>query len=104
MDQGLIGQIVWGNRRELLRSSGVLIGRGLTNGRAPGAHPVRTKEPRAAAPPSSSAVKKEIGTGPTVLFPDGGGSRQQTVDAVDQVLARLKDQGAPPWFPRPYRP
>ncbi|MER7752289.1 polysaccharide deacetylase family protein [Kitasatospora sp. NPDC097643] len=44
-------------------------------------------------------VKKEIGNGPTLLFHDGGGDRQQTVEALDQVLTWLKDQGRPTGFP-----
>lgn len=44
-------------------------------------------------------VKREIGNGPTVLFHDGGGNRAQTVEALDQVLAWLKDQGRPTGFP-----
>ncbi|WP_411757394.1 polysaccharide deacetylase family protein [Streptomyces venezuelae] len=46
-----------------------------------------------------SAVKREIGNGPTVLFHDGGGNRAQTVDALDQVLAWLREQGRPTGFP-----
>lgn len=46
-----------------------------------------------------NAVKREIGNGPTVLFHDGGGNRTQTVAALDQVLAWLKDQGRPTGFP-----
>ncbi len=45
------------------------------------------------------AVKKEIGNGPTILFHDGGGDRRQTVEALDQVLGWLKDQGRPTGFP-----
>ncbi|MGW1774067.1 polysaccharide deacetylase family protein [Streptomyces sp. NPDC002104] len=44
-------------------------------------------------------VKSEIGNGPTVLFHDGGGDRTQSVAALDQVLAWLKDQGRPTGFP-----
>ncbi|MER7463799.1 polysaccharide deacetylase family protein [Streptomyces sp. NPDC097981] len=44
-------------------------------------------------------VKSEIGNGPTLLFHDGGGNRAQTVEALDQVLAWLKDQGRPTGFP-----
>ncbi|MFF4366328.1 polysaccharide deacetylase family protein [Streptomyces sp. NPDC001594] len=44
-------------------------------------------------------VKREIGNGPTVLFHDGGGDRSQTVAALDQVLAWLKDEGRPTGFP-----
>ncbi|MFI6001729.1 polysaccharide deacetylase family protein [Streptomyces sp. NPDC051366] len=46
-----------------------------------------------------NAVKSEMGNGPTVLFHDGGGNRTQTVAALDQVLAWLKDQGRPTGFP-----
>ncbi|WP_328763501.1 MULTISPECIES: polysaccharide deacetylase family protein [unclassified Streptomyces] len=46
-----------------------------------------------------NAVKNEIGNGPTVLFHDGGGNRAQTVEALDQVLAWLKDRGRPTGFP-----
>ncbi|MFE9932850.1 polysaccharide deacetylase family protein [Streptomyces sp. NPDC005533] len=45
------------------------------------------------------AVKREIGNGPTVLFHDGGGNRAQTVDALDQVLDWLEEQGRPTGFP-----
>lgn len=45
------------------------------------------------------AVKREIGNGPTVLFHDGGGNRAQTVEALDQVLAWLGEQGRPTGFP-----
>lgn len=45
------------------------------------------------------AVKREMGNGPTVLFHDGGGNRVQTVEALDQVLAWLRDQGRPTGFP-----
>ncbi|WP_078657104.1 polysaccharide deacetylase family protein [Kitasatospora aureofaciens] len=44
-------------------------------------------------------VKKEIGNGPTLLFHDGGGDRQQTVEALGQVLSWLKAQGRPTGFP-----
>ncbi|MGW6685961.1 polysaccharide deacetylase family protein [Streptomyces sp. NPDC054961] len=44
-------------------------------------------------------VKSEIGNGPTILFHDGGGNRSQTVDALDRVLAWLKEQGRPTGFP-----
>ncbi|MFD3555676.1 polysaccharide deacetylase family protein [Streptomyces goshikiensis] len=46
-----------------------------------------------------NAVKREINNGPTVLFHDGGGNRTQSVEALDQVLAWLKDQGRPTGFP-----
>ncbi|MFC9297201.1 polysaccharide deacetylase family protein [Streptomyces sp. NPDC057011] len=45
------------------------------------------------------AVKNEIGNGPTILFHDGGGNRTQSVEALDQVLAWLKEQGRPTGFP-----
>ncbi|MEU4116668.1 polysaccharide deacetylase family protein [Kitasatospora sp. NPDC028055] len=44
-------------------------------------------------------VKKELGNGPTVLFHDGGGDRQQTVEALGQVLTWLKSQGRATGFP-----
>ncbi|MFH9353168.1 polysaccharide deacetylase family protein [Kitasatospora sp. NPDC017646] len=44
-------------------------------------------------------VKKELSNGPTVLFHDGGGDRQQTVEALGQVLTWLKSQGRPTGFP-----
>ncbi|MFH8384171.1 polysaccharide deacetylase family protein [Kitasatospora sp. NPDC018058] len=44
-------------------------------------------------------VKKEIGLGPTILFHDGGGDRQQTVEALGQVLGWLKEQNRPTGFP-----
>ncbi|MGO4457886.1 polysaccharide deacetylase family protein [Streptomyces sp. M-16] len=46
-----------------------------------------------------AAVKREMGNGPTVLFHDGGGDRRQTVEALDQVLTWLKEQGRPTGFP-----
>ncbi|CAM5565038.1 hypothetical protein SAVIM338S_04716 [Streptomyces avidinii] len=46
-----------------------------------------------------NTVKSEIGNGPTVLFHDGGGNRAQTVEALDDVLAWLKEQGRPTGFP-----
>ncbi|MER7585486.1 polysaccharide deacetylase family protein [Kitasatospora sp. NPDC097691] len=44
-------------------------------------------------------VKKELHLGPTILFHDGGGDRQQTVEALDQVLTWLKAQGRPTGYP-----
>ncbi|MFD5468657.1 polysaccharide deacetylase family protein [Kitasatospora sp. NPDC127059] len=44
-------------------------------------------------------VKKEVPNGPTVLFHDGGGDRQQTVEALGQVLGWLKAQGRATGFP-----
>lgn len=55
------------------------------------------KKPGAAA--ITEAVRNEIGNGPTVLFHDGGGDRSQTVEALDQVLSWLKEQGRPTGFP-----
>lgn len=46
-----------------------------------------------------NTVKSEMRNGPTVLFHDGGGNRAQTVEALDQVLAWLKEQGRPTGFP-----
>nr|WSX50033.1 polysaccharide deacetylase family protein [Streptomyces sp. NBC_00974] len=46
-----------------------------------------------------NTVKSEIGNGPTILFHDGGGNRAQTVEALDRVLAWLKEQGRPTGFP-----
>ncbi|MFE2525050.1 polysaccharide deacetylase family protein [Streptomyces sp. NPDC059382] len=44
-------------------------------------------------------VKSELKNGPTVLFHDGGGNREQTVEALDKVLSWLEDQGRPTGFP-----
>ncbi|MFJ5632945.1 polysaccharide deacetylase family protein [Streptomyces goshikiensis] len=46
-----------------------------------------------------NAVKREIDNGPTVLFHDAGGNRTQSVEALDQVLAWLEEQGRPTGFP-----
>ncbi|MER5727852.1 polysaccharide deacetylase family protein [Streptomyces sp. NPDC002138] len=46
-----------------------------------------------------NAVKQELRRGPTVLFHDGGGNREQTVEALDQVLSWLREQGRPTGFP-----
>ncbi|MER7118033.1 polysaccharide deacetylase family protein [Streptomyces goshikiensis] len=46
-----------------------------------------------------NAVKREIDNGPTVLFHDAGGNRTQSVEALDQVLAWLGEQGRPTGFP-----
>ncbi|MCB5182462.1 polysaccharide deacetylase family protein [Streptomyces antimicrobicus] len=43
--------------------------------------------------------KNELANGPTVLFHDGGGDRRQTVQALDQVLDWLAEQGRPTGFP-----
>ncbi|MFJ6794652.1 polysaccharide deacetylase family protein [Streptomyces sp. NPDC091268] len=47
----------------------------------------------------AGTVEKEIENGPTVLFHDGGGNRSQTVEALDRVLSRLKEEGRPTGFP-----
>ncbi|WP_329274727.1 polysaccharide deacetylase family protein [Streptomyces sp. NBC_00691] len=44
-------------------------------------------------------VKNELSNGPTILFHDGGGDRVQTVEALEQVLPWLKEQGHPFSFP-----
>ncbi|MFI5981623.1 polysaccharide deacetylase family protein [Streptomyces sp. NPDC051555] len=53
--------------------------------------------------PGSAAIVKtveqELHSGPTVLFHDGGGNREQTVEALDEVLTRLAQQGRPTGFP-----
>ncbi|MER8094529.1 polysaccharide deacetylase family protein [Streptomyces goshikiensis] len=46
-----------------------------------------------------NAVKREIDNGPTILFHDAGGNRTQSVEALDQVLAWLEEQGRPTGFP-----
>ncbi|WP_330332356.1 polysaccharide deacetylase family protein [Streptomyces sp. NBC_00536] len=46
-----------------------------------------------------NAVKQELRSGPTVLFHDGGGNRAQTVEALDEVLSWLEEQGRPTGFP-----
>ncbi|MFI9060624.1 polysaccharide deacetylase family protein [Streptomyces sp. NPDC053429] len=46
-----------------------------------------------------ATVKRETKNGPTLLFHDGGGNRSQTVQALDQVLDWLADQGRPTGFP-----
>ncbi|MFZ3472581.1 polysaccharide deacetylase family protein [Streptomyces sp. 4.24] len=54
---------------------------------------------KAGAAKIADTVKSEIKNGPTVLFHDGGGNRTQTVEALDHVLAWLKEQGRPTGFP-----
>ncbi|MFD7031772.1 polysaccharide deacetylase family protein [Streptomyces sp. NPDC059917] len=53
--------------------------------------------------PGSDAIVKTVEqglrSGPTVLFHDGGGNREQTVEALDEVLTRLAEQGRPTGFP-----
>ncbi|MBW5484036.1 polysaccharide deacetylase family protein [Streptomyces bambusae] len=46
-----------------------------------------------------NTVKNELRNGPTVLFHDGGGNRRQSVQALDRVLAWLKEEGRPTGFP-----
>ncbi|MDJ0384160.1 polysaccharide deacetylase family protein [Streptomyces sp. G-G2] len=46
-----------------------------------------------------NAFKKQLGNGPTVLFHDGGGNRAQTVEALDQVLPWISEQGRRTGFP-----
>lgn len=46
-----------------------------------------------------NTVKSEMRNGPTVLFHDGGGNRAQTVEALNQVLDWLKEEGRPTGFP-----
>ncbi|MEU9302960.1 polysaccharide deacetylase family protein [Streptomyces sp. NPDC048269] len=70
------------------------------NGMRPLGWNVDTKDfGKPGAPAIVDAVKREIGNGPTVLFHDGGGNRAQTVEALDQVLSWLKEQGRPTGFP-----
>ncbi|MEU8570258.1 polysaccharide deacetylase family protein [Streptomyces pathocidini] len=45
-------------------------------------------------------VRTEIGNGPTILFHDGGGDRSETVGALGDTLAWLKDQGYGFSFPQ----
>lgn len=45
-------------------------------------------------------VQNEIHNGPTILFHDGGGNREQTVQALDQALTWLKNQGYAFSFPK----
>lgn len=49
-----------------------------------------------------STVKKEVAGGPTLLFHDGGGKRDQTVAALEKVLPWLKQQGYAFSFPKIY--
>lgn len=46
-----------------------------------------------------ATVERELPGGPTVLFHDAGGDRSQTVEALRQILPRLKDQGYSFGFP-----
>ncbi|MBD0736417.1 polysaccharide deacetylase family protein [Streptomyces sp. CBMA29] len=45
-------------------------------------------------------IKYELSNGPTILFHDGGGDREQTVDALEQILPWLKEQGYAFSFPK----
>ncbi|WP_260867296.1 polysaccharide deacetylase family protein [Streptomyces sp. SAJ15] len=45
-------------------------------------------------------VKTEISNGPTILFHDAGGPREQTVAALEQTLPWLKEQGYGFSFPK----
>ncbi|MFF7194033.1 polysaccharide deacetylase family protein [Streptomyces sp. NPDC008079] len=45
-------------------------------------------------------IKYELSNGPTILFHDGGGDREQTVDALEQILPWLKGQGYAFSFPK----
>ncbi|MEV7186893.1 polysaccharide deacetylase family protein [Kitasatospora sp. NPDC093102] len=45
-------------------------------------------------------VKAQLGIGPTVLLHDGGGNRAQTLEALEQLLPWLKDNGYTFSFPR----
>jgi peptidoglycan/xylan/chitin deacetylase (PgdA/CDA1 family) len=44
-------------------------------------------------------VERELPGGPTILFHDAGGDRSQTVEALRQILPRLKEQGYTYGFP-----
>jgi peptidoglycan/xylan/chitin deacetylase (PgdA/CDA1 family) len=46
-----------------------------------------------------ATVERELPDGPTVLFHDAGGDRSQTVEALRQILPRLKEQGYSFGFP-----
>ncbi|WP_328748917.1 polysaccharide deacetylase family protein [Streptomyces sp. NBC_00285] len=46
-----------------------------------------------------ATVERELPNGPTLLFHDAGGDRSQTVEALRQVLPRLKEQGYAFGFP-----
>ncbi|MET9957677.1 polysaccharide deacetylase family protein [Streptomyces sp. NPDC006326] len=70
------------------------------NGMRPLGWNVDTKDfQKPGVPAIVNTVKKELGNGPTVLFHDGGGNRGQTVEALDQVLSWLREQGRPTGFP-----
>jgi peptidoglycan/xylan/chitin deacetylase (PgdA/CDA1 family) len=46
-----------------------------------------------------ATVEQELPGGPTILFHDAGGDRSQTVEALRQILPRLKEQGYSYGFP-----
>ncbi|MFE5597913.1 polysaccharide deacetylase family protein [Streptomyces coelicoflavus] len=46
-----------------------------------------------------ATVERELPNGPTILFHDAGGDRTQTVEALRQILPRLKEQGYDFGFP-----
>ncbi|MFF5007092.1 polysaccharide deacetylase family protein [Streptomyces phaeochromogenes] len=46
-----------------------------------------------------ATVEQEVPNGPTLLFHDAGGDRSQTVEALDRILPRLKEQGYSFGFP-----
>ncbi|MFE7570930.1 polysaccharide deacetylase family protein [Streptomyces sp. NPDC057539] len=46
-----------------------------------------------------ATVERELTNGPTLLFHDAGGERTQTVEALRQLLPRLKEQGYAFGFP-----
>ncbi|WP_371673846.1 polysaccharide deacetylase family protein [Streptomyces sp. NBC_00289] len=46
-----------------------------------------------------ATVERELPNGPTLLFHDAGGDRSQTVEALRQILPRLKEQGYSFGFP-----
>lgn len=46
-----------------------------------------------------ATVERELPGGPTILFHDAGGDRAQTVEALRQILPRLKEQGYSYGFP-----
>ncbi|MFF4056482.1 polysaccharide deacetylase family protein [Streptomyces sp. NPDC001668] len=46
-----------------------------------------------------ATVERELPGGPTVLFHDAGGDRSQTVEALREILPRLREQGYSFGFP-----
>lgn len=47
-----------------------------------------------------TTVKRQLAKGPTVLLHDGGGNRAQTMQALEQLLPWLKEQGYTFSFPK----